>query len=299
MILYKYISRKWAPEVINNEELAFSSPLVFNDPFELTAAPVSPPYQSENLLAQSLQFQTASSTLFDAALMSEQVMNRGRLGLSCVALCLTKTPRNPLMWAHYGKNQGIVVGLDVSASFFTGFHNVCPVQYGSIIYKSTKPPALLEDQLDDGWYQKGFKAEHLSKIQRAFLYKAQYWSYEDEVRVVKHVDEPTEEGIRRKSKDKNPLAPYLYRIPPNTIREVHFVKSQAWLYHFKLHTKQQVSGNQFSTARQTFEQLTRRNIQTFVLVPSKDSWELESCEIRFSDLPPIHRKDECGGALRG
>ncbi|MDR4497425.1 MAG: DUF2971 domain-containing protein [Candidatus Scalindua sp.] len=56
-------------------------------------------------------------------------------------LSLTRSPLNPLMWAHYGQeHSGIVIDIDINGAGFTNEkNNFVPVHLGNVIYTQTKP----------------------------------------------------------------------------------------------------------------------------------------------------------------
>jgi DUF2971 family protein len=86
-------------------------------------------------------------------------------------LSLTRTPTNPLMWAHYAeKHQGMVIGIDAVAAGLTDEKaNLIPAQYGSVIYVSRR-----QDQPFIGKPQTSltvgstyhFPHDHYEKLQR-------------------------------------------------------------------------------------------------------------------------------------
>ncbi|MBM6607933.1 DUF2971 domain-containing protein [Enterobacteriaceae bacterium RIT814] len=186
MILYKYVDAKTAELIIKNSTLKFSKAASLNDPFELT----------------SLHYASDSED-------SDQAMRFVAASMSYGILSLTRNPLNPLMWAHYGKGQkveggrgisldqdngshaGFVFGIDTEkAGLDENYSNVIPAKYGSVIYASTKPRNPFESS-DNHMFYEGlehqFNPKILEALQRTFLYKPAYWSYEEEVRVVRNV----------------------------------------------------------------------------------------------------------------
>lgn len=130
MILYKYYSAGNGLKAIESRRLGFRSPEYFNDPFELTALSNGDgPGSKLDLLRQQVH----------------------QLKEHVVVLSLTRNPKNPLMWAHYGcEHTGIVVGYDVSDVFLTSQeHNLIPVDSGDVIYTHTKSP-FKNDARDNG-----------------------------------------------------------------------------------------------------------------------------------------------------
>ncbi|MFP2467844.1 DUF2971 domain-containing protein [Pseudescherichia vulneris] len=186
MILYKYVDLITANTIIEQSTLKFSKASSLNDPFELT----------------SLHYGTEPE-------YTNQAMNFVVTSLSYGILSLTRNPLNPLMWAHYGKGEkfestrgialdhgngshaGIVFGIDIDeAGLNDDSFNLIPAKYGNVIYASTKPNHPFENSEDHYFFQGlsfSFAPNLLEVLQRTFLYKPAYWSYEEEVRVVRNI----------------------------------------------------------------------------------------------------------------
>lgn len=186
MILYKYVDSKTADLIIKNSTLKFSKPSSLNDPFEIT----------------SLHYGGESDDVDQATRFIATSMSYG-------ILSLTRNPLNPLMWAHYAKGEKLEGGRGISLDQGNGSHagfvfginaekaglndcysNVIPAKYGSVIYASTKPKSPFESSDNHFFYegmQHSFNPSILETLQRTFLYKPSYWSYEEEVRVVRNV----------------------------------------------------------------------------------------------------------------
>ncbi len=167
MILYKYVSFDGGLAILNSKTIGFSNPWDFNDPFEMAGCHAILP-----------------NSAF-APLVLRSMMERSAV------LSLTRSPLNPLMWAHYAQNHsGFVIGWDARTAGFTDeSKNVIPAQYGNVIYTATRPmhPELGTTEPMKYGEEYAFRAELFEKLQRFFLYKAMCWSYEEEVRIVKCV----------------------------------------------------------------------------------------------------------------
>ena len=170
MILYKYYGFNAGLSALRNGQLGFRTPKDFNDPFELT------------FLSNAIG---PSSKLDD-------------LKSSVAILSLTRTPLNPLMWAHYGEGHtGFVIGYDTNDKFLTSKHyNLVPVDDGDVVYANTKNLHALDPASMKLFYKaylagQGIdlsgseRAQINSLIRRIFLTKHSSWVYEEEVRVVK------------------------------------------------------------------------------------------------------------------
>jgi hypothetical protein len=147
-------------------------------------------------------------------------------------LSLTRTPVNPLMWAHYANNhQGVVIDINVIKAGLTDEKiNLIPAQFGSVIYVSrraenpfiSKPETALAV---GATYH--FAHDHYEKLQRLFLHKPLGWSYEEEVRVVKCIKGITAEGGdagsgRVEIVTVNARNLYCLSLPQDAIAELYF-----------------------------------------------------------------------------
>ena len=210
MILYKYVDCRSGMKILESNSIGFRQPSFFNDPFELTAA-----YSRSD----------HGNMFVPAMAWAKQQMWAEKYAV----LSLTRSPLNPLMWAHYGdSHQGFVIGIDVTCKLLSGEQeNYIPVQYGNVIYTESKPvhdfvSKFKEPLLVGSTYE--FNPQHYEKTQRLFLHKPMYWSYEEEVRVVKcihgydmrEIPSGTFDKIETKS---GPL--YLTSLPKSTIKEVY------------------------------------------------------------------------------
>lgn len=171
MILYKYMKAEHAVSVLKNKTIKMARASSFNDIFEFQASLNYAPNDPVRYLGGRNQ-------VLKNTVESESFL-----------FCMTRSPINQLMWAHYGDNhKGIVLGFDVDDDFFSGGDDcIIPVQYGNIIYTKTKPShdyPIPSDE-NDGWIFKNFKPENLECLQRIFLYKSADWAYEEEVRLIK------------------------------------------------------------------------------------------------------------------
>jgi len=189
MILYKYTNLNTAQKIITNSTVRFTPPPELNDPFEISSLF----YESENRNYAA----------------SENHMRNIVISLSYGILSLSRTPLNPLMWAHYapGKKRpykeailltqnnnthgGMVFGIDTNlAGLDNEGQNVIPARFGSVIYTTTKPTNQFTHS-EHPWLYDGtqfhFDPSLMEAIQRTFLYKSSHWSYEEEVRVVRNI----------------------------------------------------------------------------------------------------------------
>lgn len=174
MILYKYMKVEHAKKMLEDKTIQMSRLSSFNDPFEGFAC---------------LTYDPADETRYSSS--RENVLLNFH-DQEAFAFCLTRSPLNPVMWAHYAdQHKGVVMGIEVNIPFFTSADEcVLPVQHGSIIYTKTKPfhdyPMPGTEVVDFACPQR-YEPENLERLQRLFLYKSNDWAYEEEVRVIKHI----------------------------------------------------------------------------------------------------------------
>lgn len=185
MILYKYYGFSSGMAALGSQKLGFRNPAYFNDPFELS------------------YLDNSSDSNFVSGKMAT-------LKESLVILSLTRTPFNPLMWAHYAENHGgFVIGYDIEDEFFlSGKYNVISASEGDVIYTTEKEKIEVSDELKDtlnsisligqGEEIRSISKEKLEKIfpilKKTLLYKHSCWAYEEEVRVIKVLDSIFEES---------------------------------------------------------------------------------------------------------
>ena len=215
MIFYKYVSFDTGSRIIEGNAIGFSQPKYFNDPFDM------PSYPEEEAPDPVSGIFAARRTMGKNYIWAEKT------GI----LSLTRTPVNALMWAHYAdSHQGLVIGIDAAVAGFTDENrNLIPVQYGSVIYVSRRQTAPFITKPRKGiavGATHHFPADHYDKLQRVFLHKPLYWSYEEEVRVVKSLDGIDGEQADTQSGhfelDINRGRPlYLYTLPADSIRELY------------------------------------------------------------------------------
>jgi DUF2971 family protein len=215
MLLYKYLSFEDAARVLKSNCIGFSQSRYFNDPFDKPDIP--------GIDRNGPDFARYVKKFED---------EHNWIELTGI-LCLTRTPTNALMWAHYARGHaGVVIGIDaVRAGFTDEATNLVPAQFGSVIYVSgrsmlsfvTRPPSEFEVGLT---YH--FPLDQYERLQRLFLQKPLYWAYEEEVRVLKSVAGIAPPGGANRSGQfgiiettgKRPI--YLYKLPEGSIREVYF-----------------------------------------------------------------------------
>jgi hypothetical protein len=215
MLLYKYVGYDVGIKIIQDNTVGFRQPNLFNDPFELSAS--YPASKEENTI----------NSLFDGI----KIWAKKHIwGKNYGILSLTRSPLNPLMWAHYAEeHKGFVIGFNVSQKLFTSEDmNLIPVQFGSVIYTESKPTheflSEFKEAISIGTTY-NFIYNHFEKLQRIFLHKPMCWSYEEEVRVVKCIN-GVKEGRKIVSGDFKIIQAqgsdlYILKLPVNSIKEIY------------------------------------------------------------------------------
>ncbi|EPU1007389.1 DUF2971 domain-containing protein [Vibrio cholerae] len=216
MILYKYMSFEAVKSVLKYNSIGFTKPNTFNDPFELEAGcPIGGDEPQENMFAGM----TSRTKRFAWANTSG-------------VLSLTRNPLNPLMWAHYGdEHKGVVIGINVKkAGFFDPQKCLIPAQFGNVIYTNTRPTHRLVKSPDCERITVGqtfhYPKGNEDKLQRLFLHKPACWSYEEEVRIVKCLNNRNKDGVNASGKFSDIKLPnktiYGYEMPDGAIEEIYF-----------------------------------------------------------------------------
>lgn len=214
MILYKYVSLEAGKAILGRNSIGFSQPKFFNDPFDLPSYPPEP--------------NPVEPLFSDVRIWGKNHIWAENTGI----LSLTRTPTNPLMWAHYAdKHQGVVVGLDVVVAGLTNEEtNVIPAQYGSVVYITRRPNnpfvGKFKTSIEFGGTHH-FPHGHYEKLQRVFLSKPLCWSYEEEVRVLKCLKGISAENSQTPSGrfeivDIAGRFLYLFSLVPGSIKELYF-----------------------------------------------------------------------------
>ncbi|VXC95251.1 conserved hypothetical protein [Pseudomonas sp. 8Z] len=275
MILYKYYGRASGLKAIESRKLGFRKPGYFNDPFELTALSnaVGPQVKQETLQAR-------------IEALKDQL----------VILCLTRSPFNPLMWAHYGENhEGFVIGYDVSGPFLNSpEYNLITVDAGDVLYTNTKTPFALNPESMESFlalYQRGFGADDQAVDQalarKLLLTKHACWVYEEEVRVVKQltnfftsVEEEQADPLRRYGQITRNLRPE--EMPGASFEEGYYVTAankntlELYLYEHQVPIREVYLGarNQYRE-EPGFSELFQAGREVFQMKVNPASWHLE------------------------
>lgn len=231
--LYKYFplrNEKHLERVIGclRGYIFFSSPLSFNDPFEL-ATPIEKPSPRElieffneknqqHILEKPSLQRKLSKNIQKIWHREENILATDEWLEAIGVLCTTGDPRNLLMWAHYGSNHtGICLGFDKNEALFS---DAKPVNYTldrpTLAFSAHKE---ISDQ----------------DIQSIFFNKSKEWKYEKEWRCIKRkIKENEKEYYEKALKDQPDKleeiseivasngGPGIYDIEKESIRRIYF-----------------------------------------------------------------------------
>ncbi|MDP9706645.1 UNVERIFIED_ORG: hypothetical protein J2W64_003859 [Rahnella aquatilis] len=221
MILYKYVDLETARKILANHTVKFTNPYDFNDPFEVTSA-----FYESNERKYSDE---------------GNALNHLKISMCYGILSLSRSPTNPLMWAHYGWGKrmhhenviflgqnntahgGMVIGIDINESGLNDEgSNIIPAKFGSVIYTTTKPTTAFSEsenlELIEGM-KFHYDPQYQEALQRAFLYKSSHWSYEEEVRVVRNIHR----NCKGEYNDRG-----IQKINKNSIKEIYIGSSHSY-----------------------------------------------------------------------
>lgn len=277
MILYQYVSLDVGHSILRSNKVGFRQQSHFNDPFEAALTPVPPSINAERLIEQMSEHRGEISDEMKWMIRNSQTqMASGVVDMNCVSLCLSKDPLNPLMWAHYAHSDGMAIGFDVTTTFFRGLNNACPIQFGDVVYTRERPdPDYESDNVMplDSWYYKPFDKKNLRRIQKTFLYKAIRWKYEKEVRVVKRLNESSEDGIREVGPKTGYRELFLYKLPGESVKRVYVI-----VHPMILHTYRLDPGIGGSKQLKKFRDFVTDEVRAdlYAVTCSLDNWGFES-----------------------
>jgi hypothetical protein len=173
-VIYKYMTFDTALKIIESNSLLFSTPLNFNDPFDLTNGLIDVSFNKEILKKWIYRFghltRQEKRDLFNKSIQSPskayEMFNtkldefKRTAGITCFSKSYMKT----LMWSHYAdKHSGICLGFNIVPIGMENF-TLLEVNYADNI----KPLNFFVNKHNAFWY---------------WVYtKSSVWSYEEEVR---------------------------------------------------------------------------------------------------------------------
>lgn len=181
---FRYTSIERAIQIITEQSLYFSSPLDFNDPYECM-----PAIQKLNAQFNIDSLANKKSQRDYIEHMENKILGGRKIGI----VCLSKTDRNTIMYAHYSQNhEGLCLGFEVDI-YDSRSERADPFLASEVIYAKTYP--VLSGNQDSK-----------EQFKKMFLCKHEDWSYENEWRMVNFLID--------NEKDR------LYEFPKNMLKKV-------------------------------------------------------------------------------
>jgi hypothetical protein len=206
--LYRFRTVDRAKEVLKTNNLYFSSPSAFNDPFDCHITPLfgKSPRQREEFARQLARRNHPEKPRRDRIAMVKKARKRGDLESSalmrifedwkkkfvdnCGILCLVTRPDNILMWSHYAEGHtGVCFEFQFKLAEFgiTASHRLpgllTPVLALPVFYEEKFP----NFDFVEFYSKRGGSAEQSALLRFAetvFLTKAMAWKYEQEYRII-------------------------------------------------------------------------------------------------------------------
>jgi hypothetical protein len=231
--IYKYFTvNEYLLRSLINNELFFSNPMNFNDPFdcqfELNLISGS---EAESELKERMALTPDEQELYNTTNMRDSLAygltQKFYEGLSKMigVTCFTENPDNFLMWSHYANShKGVCLKFDWNThkEYFQGT---------KVVYDNKLPEARYESA-------QGFQNE----IPKIVLTKLEHWSYENEIRSVVSINN----GKRNISFDPSSLVGIIFgdNIEPENevllkrIVELHSEYDRVKFYRAKLNRKE-------------------------------------------------------------
>lgn len=194
-VLYKYGKfDKYTEKIFTSNEIYFSSPDEFNDPFDsklhLTCDGTMKerkhylckrykkkyPKLSKDEILTVVEMEFTTKGRDEIVLNEAMKKSRENLRKECGICCFSEKRDNILMWAHYAKQHtGFCLEFDIDNDFFRPITCAIKVEYDTIW------PELNIMRLDS--YPEG-------EVGKKLLIKANDWEYEQEWRIVDHKKGP-------------------------------------------------------------------------------------------------------------
>jgi len=195
--LCKYVTANTAYKILTNLTVKWSSPLTFNDPFDMQTEMrlgFSDEELVKHLIDESIRHSTYDQDGLRKYLMEsvEQTIPRLKVLMeehnkwwrtfvkTVRVFCVVEEHDNLLMWAHYSKNHtGAVIKFTLIPEKDTALCSALPIQYES------KPPTLatMEEYIQDLTGKKSIDTYNTSLMYS--LTKSNHWRYEKEWRCAK------------------------------------------------------------------------------------------------------------------
>jgi hypothetical protein len=185
---YKYVSAKTALSILQNKLIKYSSPLTFNDPFDVQTK-IDYEFELNDFISLlSAEFDHGINALIDKFKDEHKKINDWwRLEVKdSRVFCVAEDNDNLLMWAHYAEDHhGAVIKFECLPVIGNTLCAAMKVNYVN------KPPVIAT--LDE--YIKSLIGEHKLDFDllyfKLFTSKSDHWKYEKEWRVfIPSVEKP-------------------------------------------------------------------------------------------------------------
>lgn len=177
---YKYVSAETALLILKNKKLKYSSPLTFNDPFDVQTK-IDFDFKPEDLASLlGAKFDKGIEPFMDKFKNQYKELNnwwRSEAKDSRI-FCVAEDNDNLLMWAHYADDHhGAVIKFECLTALDTMLCAALKVNYVE------KPPviATLDEYIKSLLGQ--HELDHGSLYIKLFTLKSDHWKYENEWRV--------------------------------------------------------------------------------------------------------------------
>lgn len=198
MLIYKYTPHNKCHkyDIIKKQELWFANIDSLNDPLDSNLA-YRQEYSKdeireywEKFIADKPAFKSLDEVLSkwgdNESFIREQTRIFEYIKSNIGVLCMSKNPKNILMWAHYAnRHQGIVYEFDADLFGFSKTKNLTEFPY-IINYPCDRKYEILSYTKD--------RQERNEQFAKSLTTKAIDWAYEEEVRFIN----PEKSGIARK-----------------------------------------------------------------------------------------------------
>ena len=245
-VIYKYVSSERAPTClpeVGDGTLRATQPSALNDPFECATLKVFIEDSEEDGNAEFSRILTDLNptspvsvgdvaearieygSLYLRELLSKQLSKR--FGIVSFAT----DPRNPLMWSHYtGDGSGFVIGYDMTQliKLSSGEGRLRPVVYGN-------KPSFIE----------GYTVFDEGNMNALLSYKSDLWVYEEEWRLIVHLNETIGTGYV----DRHGQPINLLRIPNEAVVRVYHTERTPIEAVNEVRKRLQDSNNRYRTNR--------------------------------------------------
>lgn len=216
MIVYKYVIPDRI-DVIESGCIRFTQAAALNDPFDIypcfSLFNESLKERSRNLLKrEGARFKArafvAGELMIPKMVRQHTLEFQRELAHSYPMLSLTKERNNLLMWSHYaGAHRGFVIGFDSENQFF---HREKPRRMTPLSEVRYSSKRFVLPRFEECMQS---NAVH----EQLLLTKSEHWAYEEELRMFA---QPKAADVVLKGKDG--LDIYLFKFPPECLREIIF-----------------------------------------------------------------------------